>query len=383
MNILRKLTLILPLITSVAAQQAIDVVTVVSRPVERTVRLPGEFWPYLKADLYARVNGFVEDVKVDRGSIVKEGELLAVLSAPELIAQRMESESKAQAAESQRAEAQAKLLSEQSTYERMKSAAETPGAIAVNELIVAEKTVEAARAAVKAGEDSVRAAQAAVNALRELEGYLRVTAPFDGVITERLVHPGALVGPAAGASPPLLRIEQNSVLRLVVAVPESEVGGIVRGAHVPFSVPAYPGVVFSGTVSRIAHAVEVKTRTMPVELDVRNPNRQLAPGMYPEVQWPVRSPQPVLLVPPSSIVTTTESTFVIRVRDGRAEYVPVSRGAPAGDLVRVVGQLSPGDEIVRRGSDEIREGTVLNVRRQPPQPQTAQTSRAQGRVQAR
>jgi RND family efflux transporter MFP subunit len=352
------------LVTALYAQQPVDVVKVVSRTVERKLRLPGEFRPYLSVDLFARVTGFVEKVEVDRGSLVKQGQLLVLLSAPEMAAQRAEAEAKTQAIESQRAEAQARFVAAESTYERLKVAAATPGAVAGNELIVAQKTMEAARAAVAALEDSQRAAEESAKSLDDLQSYLKVTAPFEGVITTRYVHPGTLVGPSAGpSSNPLLRLEHNAQLRLVVAVPEADVGGILTGARVPFTVQAYPGETFSGVVARIAHSVDVKTRTMPVELDVRNPNGRLAPGMYPEVSWPVRRLRPSLLVPPSSIVTTTAQTFVIRLRNGAAEWVDVVRGFPVGELVEVFGALKPGDEIVRHGSDEIREGAALQARR--------------------
>jgi RND family efflux transporter MFP subunit len=174
------------------------------------------------------------------------------------------------------------------------------------------------------------------------------------------VHPGALVGPGSGATP-LLRLHQVSRLRLVVAVPEALVGAIVKGARVPFTVPAYPGETFTGVVSLIAHTLDEKTRTMPVELEVRNGDLRLGAGMYPELQWPVRRPQPSLLLPPTTIVTTTERTFVIRVTNGVAEWVNVSRGARVGDLVEVFGALKDGDVIVRRGTDEIRQGSKVTA----------------------
>lgn len=340
-------------------QQNVDIVKVISKPVERAVKLPGEFLPYLSVAIHAKVTAFVDKVEVDRGSIVREGQPLASLIAPELASQRAEAEAKVQALESQRAEAEAKLVAAQSTYERLKTASATEGAIAGNELILAEKAVDAARSLMQAQENSIKAAQQATASLKDLEGYLRVTAPFSGMITERQVHPGALVGPGAGFSIPLFRLEQNSRLRLVVAVPEAAVGGIVKGARVSFRVPAYPGETFTGTVARIPDSMDSKTRTMPVELDVTNAQARLAPGMYPEVLWPVHRKGPSLLVPPSSIVTTTERIFVIRLRDGKAEWVNVARGAPVDTLVEVYGPLNPGDEIVRRGSDEIREGTPL------------------------
>jgi membrane fusion protein (multidrug efflux system) len=355
------------LAATVAAQTTVEVVRVVSKSVERQVKLPGEFQPYLAVSIYARVAGFVKRVDVDRGSAVKQGQLLATLEAPEMLSQIVEAQSRAQALGLQRAEAEAKLAGAQSTYDRLKAAAATPGVVAENDVIVAQKTAEAAQALVRSYEDSIKGAQAQVQAVQDLEQYLTLKAPFDGIITERNVHPGALVGPGSGSTP-LLRLHQVSRLRLVVAVPEALVGAMVKGARVPFTVPAYPGETFYGVVSLIAHDLDDKTRTMPVELDVRNPDLRLGAGMYPELSWPVRRSQPSLLVPPTSIVTTTERIFVIRVKsDGSAEWVNVARGARVGDLVEVFGALKEGDTIVRRGTDELREGTKVK-------PQAAKTS---------
>jgi len=142
-------------------------------------------------------------------------------------------------------------------------------------------------------------------------------------------------------------------------VPEEDVGGLVHGAQVAFHVPAFPGRIYTGTVARPARALDPQTRTMPVELDVINRDGSLAPGMYPTVKWPVRTPHAVLLVPKTAVVTTTERTFVIRSRNGRAEWVDVRKGVADGDLVEVFGDLRAGDLVVRRASDEIREGTAI------------------------
>ena len=232
--------------------------------------------------------------------------------------------------------------------------------MAENDVIVAQKTAEAAQALVRSYEDSIKAAQAQVQSVKDLEEYLTLKAPFDGIITERNVHPGALVGPGSGSTP-LLRLHQLSRLRLVVAVPEALVGAMVKGARIPFTVPAYPGETFYGVVNLMAHDLDEKTRTMAVELDVRNPDLRLGAGMYPEVLWLVRRPQPSLLLPPTTIVTTTERTFVIRVKDGVVEWVNVNRGSRVGDLVEVFGSLKEGDLIVRRGTDELRQGAKVTV----------------------
>ena len=354
---MRRIDIVLSLtLPAVLAAQAPETVKVVARPVERPTPVPGELRPYQSADLHARVSSFVREVLVDRGSAVSKGELLVLLDAPELLAQLAESESRLRALEAQKAQAEAKRLAAESTYERLKAASATPGVVAGHELLLAQKEADAAQALVRAQDGAILAAQASVRVFKEMEAFLRVTAPFDGVITERLVHPGALVGPAGK---PLVTIEDIGALRLVAAVPESAVAGLQAGVKVSFNVPAHAGASFTGTVARIPRSLDPKTRTMPVELDVPNPRGLLAPGMYAEIRWPARRPGNSLLVPPSSIATTTERSFVIRVRGGKAEWVDVRRIGPAGDLVEVNGQLSEGDVILRRASDEIREGTVL------------------------
>ena len=358
----RNKTIFAILVTALASlaagpQSNVQLVTVVARDLSRTIDLPGEFAPFLTVSLHAKVPGYVERISVDRGSIVKQGDLLVELAAPEMQARIAEAEYRVQAAEADRLQAEAQLAAAQAVNDRLKKASETPGAVAGNELVQAAKQVEAAQALVRSREQAGRAAEATLRTEKDLEAYLRITAPFDGVISDRLVHPGALAGP--GNDVALLVLQQISRLRLVVPVPEEDTGGIVSGAKVDFQVPAYPDRKFSGTVARIAHALDQKTRTMPVELDVVNRNGLLSPGMYPSVHWPVRQTRPVLLVPKTSVVTTTERTFVIRDQSGRSEWVDVKTGAADGDLIEVIGNLRSGEQVILRATDEIREGAAL------------------------
>jgi len=334
------------------------VTTVVSQQLNRQTPLPGELQAYQDVAIYPKVQGFVEWIEVDRGSVAKNGQLLARLIAPELAAQSREAAAKAQAVQAQRLEAAAKLAADEATYKRLQAASATPGVVAGNDVEVAQKTVEADRARVRAWQENEKAALQAVHSFQDIESYLRITAPFDGVITERNVHEGSFVGPSGGpAALPMLRIRQISLLRLVVALPERDVASIEPGTEVSFTVPAFPGETFQGVVQRIAHALDVKTRTMPVELDVANPSGRLAPGMYAEVAWPARRPQPSLFVPSSAVVTTTERTFVIRIQSGEVEWVDVKRGAAMDDMVEVFGNLKQGDQVAVRGTDELRAGT--------------------------
>lgn len=311
----------------------VEVVPVVAKKLTASVHLEGELAPYEAVELHARASGFVQRVQVDRGSKVKAGELLVVISAPELAAQR--------------AEADAKLQGDRGTYERLHAASKVPGAVAEQELQVAEATMHA---------DESR-----VQALRAVEQYLAVTAPFDGIITQRNVHPGALVGPQSGV--PMLKLEQVAKLRLTVPVPEVFSGEIGEGAAATFSVRAWPGQSFQATVQRISHSIDVRTRSMPVELDVDNHDARLAPGMFADVVWPVQRAAATLFVPPSAIVTTTAKTFVARIRNGVVDQVVVQRGAstPDGQLVEVFGDVHEGDVVAKRGTEELRDGAAVKT----------------------
>ncbi|WP_342349706.1 efflux RND transporter periplasmic adaptor subunit [uncultured Nitrospira sp.] len=316
-----------------AQQLSVEVVPVFSQQLKETIPLPGELLPFLSVDLSSKITGIVDSVNVDRGARVKKGDVLINLRAPELQAQRREAE--------------AQLRAANITYTRLQSAASTPGIVAGNDLELAQHHQEALTARVQS--------------LQEMEKYLRVVTPFDGVITQRNIHPGAVVGPDGGGGrvSSLLRLEQVVHLRLIVPVPEAYAGSIAKGATVTFSVPAYPEETFRGVVSRIAQSVDPQTRSMPVEMDVHNPTMRLAAGMFPEVRWPIRRSTSTLFVPATAVVTTTENVFVLLVKENLVEWIPVRKGSKSGSMVEVFGALQSGDLIVLRGTDEIRGGTQI------------------------
>jgi membrane fusion protein (multidrug efflux system) len=347
--------------------RAVDVVRVLEQPLDVTLSLPGELTAFQSVAIHARVNGFVKTVNADRGSRLRTGDIIATIEAPELVAQRAEAQSKLQAAESQLAVTRARAESDRGTFDRLKAASATPGVVAGNDVLIAEKTADASQSQVASAQQTIEAARQSLNAIRDIEGYLRVTAPFSGVVTERNVHPGALVGPSSGMSgAPMFQVVDTNRLRLVVPVPEAYTSELQPGASVPFSVAAYPGQSFSGTVARIAQAVDVATRTMAVELDVANARGQLAPGTFATVIWPVRRSGPSLFVPSASVASTTDRTFVIRVRGGKTEWVDVRTGLTSGPLVEVFGDLTAGDVIAGRGTDELRPGTAVQPRQAKP-----------------
>lgn len=350
--------------TSTQSLPQVELTSVKSQKLTTTISLPGELMPYEAIDVYARETGFVKSIKVDRGSPVKQGELIAELDAPELVAQRAQANAAYQSTESQLVAAQAKLSADQSTYERMNSAAKIPGAVAANDLVIAEKTAQSDEANVAALQKTAEAAEEGLRAITQLESYLNITAPFDGQVTTRYIHPGALVGPAAGtgAMTPIVRIETLNRLRLVVPVPENDAAGVPEGTQVSFTALLFPGRTFHAPIARISHGIDSKTRTMPVELDVQDPHAELVPGTFCEVDWPVHRTYPTLFVPVSAVASDLERTFVIRVTNNRTEWVDVRIGVRAGDLMEVFGDLHAGDDVATRGTDQLRAGTEVSSR---------------------
>lgn len=346
------------------AAVSVETVAVVSKKLDAPVSLPAQLLPYETVDVYPKVTGFIESINVDRGSHVKKGELLIRLTAPELVAQRSQAESALRAAESQLASTQAKLAADQGTYLHLASAAKTPGVVADNDLLVANQTAIADKGTVAAAESNAGAAREALRSVKQMESYLKIEAPFDGVVTTRNLHPGALVGPASGqgGAMPILQIVNANRLRLVVPVPEAQVGAMKEGQQVNFTVPAYPGQNFHSPIARIAHSIDLNTRTMPVELDVQNRDGRLSPGSYASVMWPVQRPYPTLFVPVTAVSSDQQHSFVIRVRDGKTEWVTVQAGQSVGSNVEVFGGLQAGEEVVRTASDSIRSGQQVSTK---------------------
>lgn len=361
MPIRRNLFALLPLTFAalIAAQSAkhVEMSTVENHALTRTVPLTAELAAYLQTDIEARVPGYVDRVLVDRGSVVRRGQLLVQLSAPELRSQTEAAETAMHEAEADVSQAAAQAASSASTYARLAEAAKTPGAVAGNELLQAEKQGAAAAAFLQSRQAALRTAASRLATSRSFQSYLNVSAPFDGIITDRIVHPGMRVD--AGGHQPLLKLQQVSRLRLVVPIPEMYVGSVASGRSVSFHVPSEAGKTFTGTIKRIPHALEAQSRSMMVELDVQNSAGTLAPGMYPTVEWPISTGGELMFVPISSVVTTTQRTFVITSENGRARWVDVRKGLTFGERVSIQGTIHAGEHVVKRATDEIRPGQLL------------------------
>jgi membrane fusion protein (multidrug efflux system) len=342
---------------------SVTTVSVVSKKLSMTIALPAQLEPYEQVDVYPKVTGFVETVTVDRGSRVKAGQVLVQMTAPELVSQRSQAEAAVRAAESQLATAKAKLASDQGTYEHMQEAAKTPGVLAENDVAVAGQAASADKGLVDAAQENIAAAREALKSVSQAEAYLTITAPFAGVVTTRNLHPGALIGPASGGGGalPILQIVDDRRLRLVVPIPESQVGTMKVGQAVSFAVPASPGQAFKAPIARIADAVDVKSRTMPVELDVSNRDGRLSPGSFATVMWPLERGYPTLSVPTTAVTNDQQHTFVIRVRDNKAEWVTVQTGQTVNGEVEVFGGLAAGDQVVKIATDAIHSGDAVRA----------------------
>ena len=311
-----------------------------------TADLPGVLKPFLSVDIYPKVNGFISQIPVDRGSEVRTGQLLVRLEAPEIEQQYL-------GAKSRYLQAYSLFLASKDDYDRLVVANKMPGTVSPHDM-------ELAQAKMIADSATVQSEIANYKALGATRDYLSVTAPFNGVITVRNVHPGALVGPAQKEEgTPMLVLEQHSRLRLVIDVPELYSNQLASGAIVNFQVSTLPGKIFHGAISRSAGSLNMKYRSEAIEVDVDNSDRLLKPGMYAQVELPVRRSTNSLIVPGSAVVTSQEKRYVIRVQDGVAHWVDVTEGNTRHDSTEVFGELQLHDTIVVNANDEIREGTAI------------------------
>ncbi len=334
---------------------------VVSLKPSKGITFPGELKPWNQVGIYAKVNGFVRTIMVDRGTRVRQGQVLAILDAPEIHSELSQIEAQKIAAQAALSQQMAHLAASSATYDRLRHANRfQEGSISVNEIDQARSKAWSDSAAVAAARENLKAAEALYKSKSEFASYLTLTAPFDGTITERNVSPGALVG-RGEAGKPLFVLEDSRTLRLTVAIPESFSSSLPPDARVSFSVTAFPDRQFSARLARSAGSLLEHNRAMMVEFDTDNHNGQLKSGMYANVSLPVIRQDSTLFVPATAVVTSSEQVFVIRSKNGVAEWVTVKKGVALDSLVEVFGELHAGDPIVRKASEEIREGDALHL----------------------
>ncbi len=345
--------------------------------VSRGVVLTAEFRAFQQIDVLAKVSGYVKTMYVDVGDRVREGQLLATLEVPELQDDLTARAAAVKEAEAELERARQDLVRSQSAhqvaqlaYTRLDDVMKSrPGLVAQQELDDArgrDETSEAQeaadRAAVSAAEEALKVAEADRNRKQTLLDYARVTAPFAGVITDRLADPGAMIqaGTASQSQArPLVRLSQNTLLRLQLPVPESAVPNVRLGDPVDVRVPSL-GRIFPGKVARFAGLVRTDTRTMETEVDVPNPDLVLVPGMFAEASLQLDRPRKALTIPVVAIDRADGSVTVARVdAEGRVEIVPVTLGTEMADRCEVLSGLKVGDLVVIGSRSALKAGEVV------------------------
>ena len=311
--------------------------------VATVVKLPAQLAAYEEVSIFPKVNGYVKTVQVDIGSKVSEGDLLMVLEAPELNQAAAEAKEKY-------AKALADYSIDKEDYQRLQEAAATPGAVSPLDISTAKAKMDAANSLCNAEKANWQVQET-------MMGYLKVTAPFTGVITERNVNPGALVS-TAEKDKPMLELKQISHLRLQVDIPENVAATLKKGDTISFYTSAFPGKRNVGSVSRISDNINERFRTERIEIDVYNkPNADvlLVPGMYVEVALYSNGNASALSVPKSAVVTSTERKYVLVSANGKIKKTDVTTGNIGVDRAEVYGALNEGDHVIINATDEMVE----------------------------
>jgi len=314
-------------------------------PVQQVMKLPAQLAAYQEVSIFPKVNGYVKTVLVDIGSHVQAGQLLMLLEAPEL-------EQATAGAKEKYARAQSDYTISRENYERLKQAARTPGAISPMDLATAKAKTEADSALSNSEKSNWQMQQT-------MMGYLKVMAPFRGVITQRNVHPGALVSAEAKDSKPMLELKEVEHLRLQVDIPESIAATLRNNDTLSFYLSALPGKRMTGRIARKAMNINMQYRTERVELDVYNKDEVLTPGMYADVLFDSKGNPHALAVPKSAVITSTERKYVIVVRDGKTVKEDVTTGNESNNKIEILGNVKEGELVIANANDEIKEGLTI------------------------
>jgi len=346
----------------------------------QTLTISAEFRPFQEIDIHAKVAGYVKWIGVDVGDRVQAGQLLAVLEIPELEDELRQSEASVKRADEEINRSQADLERAQAAHEVAHLSAtrlsgvmkERPNLVAQQDIDeasgrdrVAEAQVATSKAALASAREQLEMAKATRNKSKTLFAYSQITAPFSGVITHRYADTGAMI--QAGTSSqtqamPLVRLSENTLLRLTIPVPESAVPRIHLGEAVEVNVPSV-GKAFPGVVARFADKVDEQTRTMETEVDVRNGDLQLVPGMYASARLVLANKPSALVVPVQAVDRTgTTATLTVVSRDGTIEQRSVSLGIEAPDRVEIGSGLQEAELVVIGNRSQLKAGERVQPR---------------------
>ncbi|GAC1503979.1 MAG: efflux RND transporter periplasmic adaptor subunit [Steroidobacteraceae bacterium] len=334
--------------TSMHAKKYVTTATPKAGSDAQSLTLPGTLLGVIESTVYARSNGYVLRWVKDIGSPVKKGELLAEIAAPEI-------DQELSQAISARAQAAAGASLAKSTADRWQALRQKDA--------VTQQDLEERQSAYNQAAANLAAADANVGRLQKLRGFNRVVAPFDGFITRRNVDVGDLVNAGnGGTGQALFAVAQVDPLRLYVYVPQMYAHQIKVGGPVTVNLAERVGQQFRGTIARTARAIDTATRTMQVEIAVPNPTGALIAGSYVEVELPIVSDSPALVVPTNVLLFRPEGTRVALVGGtGRVHLASVKLGTDFGSSVEVLSGLDPNDRIVQNPADSLADGDVVDL----------------------
>ncbi|HEY3656212.1 MAG TPA: efflux RND transporter periplasmic adaptor subunit [Steroidobacteraceae bacterium] len=311
--------------------------------------LPGRLQAFITAPIYARVPGYLKTWKHDIGGKVKAGDLLAEIDTPDLDQQLMQAR-----ADLNVSQANAKLA--QISAERWQSLAGTDA--------VAKQDVDTRTFTLNANVAQVKAAQANVDRLAAMEGFKRLIAPFDGIVTARDTDIGALINVGAAGGAQLFVVSETGKLRVYLNVPQNYVPSVPPGTKATISVPEHPGKTYSGTVEASAQAVDPITGTTLMQLIVDNSAGELMPGDYASIHLQIAATPNVLSVPSSALIFDAKGLSIATVDAGnRVLLKPVSIERDLGTVVELASGLAPNDRVIQNPPDGIGNGTVVHPAR--------------------
>jgi RND family efflux transporter MFP subunit len=341
--------------------------------------IAAEFQPYQEVNVYAKVSGYIQKLYVDWGAHVRQGQLLAVLEIPELQQQIEQDEANTKRSEQDLERAKEELNRATSaytvahlTYSRLADVQKSrPELVAQEEIDVAQgKDQEAsagqssAKDALAGSEQELAASKAALEKDRALFGYARITAPFDGVVTEIGAYTGALL-PAGTSSnkgdQTLCHLSQNNRLRLVIPVPERAVADLQVGEPVTVNVSSI-NKTFPGKVSLFSDQIDEQTRTMHTEVEVPNPGYEIVPGMYATVEIPLHTVQNAVTVPVQAVETSSETNGAVLVvgTDNRVEKRSVTIGIESATDVEILSGLRENERVIFGEQSQYKPGELVN-----------------------
>jgi RND family efflux transporter MFP subunit len=342
--------------------------TVVVREISgpRVIELPGNIAAFDSATLFARATGYIATRNVDIGSKVKQGDVLAIIAAPDLDAQLAQAKAQLQQLQAavQQAQATADLghVTDQRTARLVQQ-----GWSSLQQGDQDRLTAASSNAAVAVAQANVVAQEAAVNRLTDLTGFEKIVAPFNGVITSRLIDVGSLVTADAASGTSLFSIQRTDVLRVQVYVPQAAYFGIKDGDHASVTVPELPGRTFDGIVARNASALAAGTRTLLTEVDVDNKNGDLTAGLYGILHLQVQRPNPVISVPSQAIIFNKDGLMAAVVADdGKVQLRKLDIEYDNGASVEIRSGLKSGDHVILSPPVTVSDGMQVKIEDPPP-----------------